>query len=63
MTNNNLILLILIFLVNKAPYPSIVYFFKESVILVVLKSHTCKANEYKMQNIKILLKKGLQCQK
>ena len=37
MTNNSLILLILIFLVDKAPYPSIVYFFKESIILVIVK--------------------------
>ena len=45
MTNNRHILLILIFLVSKTPYPSIVYFIKEPEPLVEPNSHICKTNE------------------
>ena len=45
MTNNSYILLILIFLVSKSPYPSIVYFIEESEHLVEPNSHICKTNE------------------
>ena len=45
LSNISHILLILIFLVSKSPYPSIVYFIEESEHLVEPNSHICKTNE------------------